>query len=211
MGSTENQYHLFNIETQELLQTWDQYSSAQTGGVAHADIWNTANTAWKALADIGSGQPIETAKDVSFEDWSPYFNPEGDITDLDAFKGFVEGIDKSYEDMELTDFHTLMETLPGDLLPAEEQIAKAKGDIFEKTQTTLQSKEKGRAEFETKLATSSIYGEQSQVKKKEEETLDPFYTSLYETQGSSGGNYGLNVESTNRLLDWIKSKGEVIE
>ena len=78
MGYTYHNYVLVDKESGEIINTWKAQSDEQDG-VTYNEMWNMAKDAWSNWNKIESGIPLETGQDVSFDDWSPYFDKEGNV------------------------------------------------------------------------------------------------------------------------------------
>ena len=119
---------------------------------------------------------------------------------IEGLQTWLGTIDEFYQDLGFSEFTSLIETIPGDLIPGKEQISKAKGTEQEKITDVIGEKTSKRQEFKHQIGQSGTYGDVEGMKKLEEQTLDPFYSQLSGIQGASGGLWGTTSKATENLL-----------
>ena len=140
---------------------------------------------------------------ISFSDWSPYFDDQGNIKEgeVENFQDFLSGIDDYFDkdNIKHSTFKALVSTIPKDIVPKEEAIDKSKGSYMEGVITSSKAAAAARRQKMSQMSQQGTYSAFA-----DDSSLHQYYQPLHSAQGGEALMYGAAGESTQRLLDWMK-------
>ena len=207
--SSQYQYHIVVKEGPIIIESYPSIAGSDSG-MTYSQALESGTTVYNdysAMESGGEGYGLETAEEVAFGDWSPYFDEAGNIKEgqVENFQEFLAGIDDyfSKDNIKHSTFKALVSTIPKDIIPKKESVEKARGTYFENLQAATDRAASARKQKMSQMSQQGVYSAIA-----DESSLHSYYQPLSGMIGQEALQYGASQESTQRLLDWISDTAD---